>query len=117
MALLQRALRRLAHGREGGHQDVVERGAVGDLLLELVGAGPQLLVREARDLVLERIDGVDARLITTYAPLMRGAGQLTGDGTKHVGSSACPAQKVAPAASRGRRSSRRIRSAALFGLR
>ncbi len=40
MALAEGALGGLAHGGEGGHQDVVERGAVGDLLLEVVGAAP-----------------------------------------------------------------------------
>ena len=46
MALAERALGRLAHGGEGRHQDVVERLAVGELLLEVVGARAQLLVGE-----------------------------------------------------------------------
>ena len=38
VALAERALGRLAHGGEGGHEDVVERGAFVDLLAEFGGA-------------------------------------------------------------------------------
>jgi len=38
MALPERAFRGLAHGGEGGDQNVIEGFAVGKLLLELVGA-------------------------------------------------------------------------------
>ena len=54
-----RALGRLAHGGEGRHQDVVERLAVGDLLLEVVGARAQRVVGERLELRLERVDRVD----------------------------------------------------------
>ena len=63
MALAERALGGLAHGGEGRHQQIVERGAVGELLLELVGARAQRLVGERLELRLQRVDGVDARLI------------------------------------------------------
>ena len=59
MALAERALGRLAHGGEGGHQQVVELGAVGQLLAERFGARPQLGVREPLELGFERIDGLD----------------------------------------------------------
>ncbi len=49
-------------GRERGHQEVVEGGAVVDLLPELVGAGAELIVGELLDLRLERADRVDHRL-------------------------------------------------------
>ena len=41
-AQAERALGSLAHGREGRNEEVVERGAFGDLLAELVGPGAQL---------------------------------------------------------------------------
>ena len=63
MALAERALAGLAHGREGRHQDVVERLAVGDLFLELLGARAQLPRRRASRARFERVDRVHARLI------------------------------------------------------
>ena len=56
MALAERALGGLAHGGESRHQDVVERLAVGELLLEFVGARAQRLVGELFELGLQRID-------------------------------------------------------------
>ena len=56
MALPERAPGRLAHGGEGGHQQVVEIGAVGELLAERLRAGPQLGVGELLQLGLERVD-------------------------------------------------------------
>jgi hypothetical protein len=38
MTLAERALAGLAHGGEGWHQDVVKRGAFGELFFEFVGA-------------------------------------------------------------------------------
>ena len=52
MALAERALGGLAHGGEGRDQDVVERLAVGELLLESLGARPQLVVGQLRKLRL-----------------------------------------------------------------
>ena len=46
MALTERALGGLAHGGEGRHQHIVQRLALGKLLLEVGGARPELLVGE-----------------------------------------------------------------------
>ncbi len=83
MALAEGALGGLAHGGEGRHQEVVELGAVGDLLLEFVGAGAQRLVGELLDLRLQGVDGVDARLIAADAPVVGGTEQLAGDSADH----------------------------------
>ena len=83
MALAERALGRLAHGGEGRHQDVVERGAVGDLLLELGGARLERLVGERLQLLLQRVDRGDPRLIAANPPLIGGAEQLAGNGADH----------------------------------
>ena len=61
MALAERAPGRLAHGGEGRHQQVVEIGAVGELLAERLRAGPQLGVGELLQLGLERVDLVHGR--------------------------------------------------------
>ena len=87
MALADGALGRLAHGGEGRHQNVVERGAVGDLLLEFVGARPQRVVGERLQLLLQRVDRVDPRLIAADPPFIGGAEQLAGNGADHTGSS------------------------------
>ena len=42
MALAERAPRRLAHGREGGHEQVVQVGALAQLFAEHLRAGPQV---------------------------------------------------------------------------
>ncbi len=44
MTLAERALGGLADGGESRHQDVVERTALGELLLEFLGAGAQRVV-------------------------------------------------------------------------
>ena len=63
MALAEGALGRLAAGGERRHQDVVEAPAVRDLLLEILGARPQRLVGERLQLLLQRVDLGDPRLI------------------------------------------------------
>ena len=83
MALAERALGGLAHGGEGRHQNVVERGAVGDLLLELGGARAQRLVGERRELLFQRVDRGDPRLIAANPPVIGGAEQLAGNGADH----------------------------------
>ena len=83
MALAEGALAGLAHGGEGRHQDVVERGALGELLLEFVGARPQLFVGELFQLLFQRVDGVDARPIRANAPVVGGAEQLASDCADH----------------------------------
>ena len=72
MALAERALAGLAHGGESRHQDVVERRALGQLLLELLGPRPQRLVGELLQLFFQRVDGVDPRPIGADAPLIGG---------------------------------------------
>ena len=49
MALLQRALGRLAHGGEGGNGEIVERLAGGELGAERLGLAAQLLVAQRRN--------------------------------------------------------------------
>ena len=83
MALADGALGRLAHGGEGRHQDVVERGAFGDLFLESVGARPQRLVGERFQLRLQRVDLGHPRLIAADPPFIGGAEQLAGNGADH----------------------------------
>ena len=85
MTLAERALGGFAHGGEGRHQNVVERGAVGDLLLEFVGARLQRVVGERFELLLQRVDLVDPRLIAADAPFIGGTKQLAGDGADHSG--------------------------------
>ena len=53
MALAERALGRLAHGGEGRDQQVLEIGAVGELLAEHLRARPQLGVGELLQLRLQ----------------------------------------------------------------
>ncbi len=83
MALADRALGRFAHGGEGRHQDVVERLALAELLLERIGARAQRVVGERDELRLQRIDLIDPRPITFDAPLIGGAEQLAGKATDH----------------------------------
>src|SRR3954466_13795259 len=90
MALANRALPRLPHRREGGHQNVVERGPVRDLLLEFRGAGAQRLIGAMLQLLLERIDGVNARLIGLNAPFVRGTEELAGKRADHTESPSNP---------------------------
>jgi hypothetical protein len=69
--LPERALGRLPAGGEGAHQDVVERGAAGDLLLERRGARPQRIVRQPFELALQRVDLRHPRQIALDPPLVR----------------------------------------------
>ena len=85
MALADGALGGFAHGGKGRHQDVVERLAVGQLLLEGVGAGAQGLIRERRDFRLERIDFSDARQIGADRPLIGGPEQFAEEAFEHQG--------------------------------
>ena len=115
MALAERALGGLAHGGEGRHQDVVELGAFGDLFLEFVGARAQRLVGEGGDVLLERVDGVDPRLIAADPPVIGGTEQLAGDGADHAGGLLVYAGRFYHAAAAGY-CFRRSGNAALFGL-
>ena len=84
MALAERALGRLAHRGEGRNQDVVERLALGELLAELGGARLQRLVRQGGDLGLERVDGVDAGLVSLDPPVIGGTEKLAGERADHA---------------------------------
>src|SRR5262249_50896728 len=78
-----RALGGFAAGRERGNQDIVERGAVGDLLLEVLGTRPQRLVGQLFELGFERVDLGDARLVALDAALVGGAEYLAGERADH----------------------------------
>lgn len=84
MALAERALGGLAHSGEGRHQDVVERLAVGELLLEFGGARLQGLVGEFGDFRFQRVDGVDAGLVSLHPPVVGGAEKLAGERADHA---------------------------------
>ena len=83
MALAERALGRLAHGREGRDEDVVEGLAGGELGPELVGAGAQLLVGERCDLGLERVDGGDPGTVGLEPPIVGRAEDLLRESAEH----------------------------------
>ena len=85
MALPEGALGRLPHGREGGHQQIVERLAFGELLAERLRARPQLLVGKRRDLGLQCIDRGDPRPVGADAPVICRAENLAGDSAEHAG--------------------------------
>ena len=76
MPLAQRALGRLAHGGEGRHQQILEVGAVGQLLAEVCGAGSQLGVRQALELGLQCIDRLDGGPIDLELAVVRGSEDL-----------------------------------------
>src|SRR5215218_1912568 len=84
MALANCALPSLPHRREGGYQNVVERGSVHDLLLEFRRAGAQRLIGELLQLLLDRVDGVNARLVGLNAPFIRGTEELAGKRADHA---------------------------------
>ena len=84
MALAEGTLGRLAHGGESRHQDVIEGLAFGELLAEFGGAGFQRLVRQGGDLGLQRVDGVDAGLISLDPPVVGGAEKLAGERADHA---------------------------------
>ena len=61
------------------------RLAVGDLLLERLGARAQLLVGELLEFLLQRVDGGDAGLIGADAALVGRAENLAGERADHTG--------------------------------
>jgi len=84
MALAERALGRLPHRGESRNQNVVEGLAVGELFAEFGGARLQRLVREGRDLRLERVDGVDPGLVALDPPVVGGTEKLAGERADHA---------------------------------
>ena len=87
--------------------------AFGDLLLEFGGARLQRIVGERFQLLFQRIDLGNPRLIAADPPLIGGSKQLAGNGADHTGSSSSrpgayitpPRPDLLPA----------LRNAALFG--
>ncbi len=78
MTLPEGALRRLAHGRESVDQDVIELGAVGELLLELLGPRPQLVIGHRFELRLQFVDGGNDRPQALDVTVIGGAEQAPG---------------------------------------
>ena len=85
MALAERALGGFAAGGESRYQDIVERLAVLELLLELGGARTQRLVGELFQLLFQRVDLRDARLVGLDAALVGRAENLAGERANHAG--------------------------------
>ncbi len=83
MALAERALAGFADGGEGRLQDIVEGRALGELLLEFVGARAQRLVGERFQFLFQGVDRLDARPIRADAAVIGGTEQLTGDSADH----------------------------------
>src|SRR5581483_4903597 len=81
VALAESALGGLAHGGESRHQQAVEVGAVGELLAEGVGAGPQLRVRETLELRLQLVDRLDRGAVGLELAIVGGAEDLGRDRT------------------------------------
>jgi hypothetical protein len=73
VAHAQRALGRLADHGEGFDQELIDRRAAGDALLELVGLGAQRLVGKLRQLCLERVDRRDAMRVLLQQALVAAA--------------------------------------------
>ncbi len=89
MALPEGALGAFAHGGERWNQQVIERLAVGELLAEFGGAGFQRLVGKRGKLGLERVDVVDAGLISLHPPVVGGSEKLAGERADHAKSCLC----------------------------
>ena len=70
MALAEGALGGFAHGGEGGDEQIVDRGAFGKLPPEVLGTQLQLVVGEPRDVLFERVDGLNARIVSLDAPIV-----------------------------------------------
>src|SRR5262245_29954927 len=85
MTLAQRSLRRFPDGGEGRNQNVIERDAFRDLLLEFVGPRFQRIVRKAFQFLFERVDLANPGQIAADAALVGGSKQLAGNGADHTG--------------------------------
>ncbi len=84
MALAERALGGFTDRGESGDQKVVQGLALGELLPELDGAGLEGFVGEFRNLGLQRVDRVDAGLISLHPPVVGGAEKLAGERADHA---------------------------------
>ena len=76
------AARCLAHGGESRNQKIVERGAIGEIGAELLGARRKLGVGQRLHLVFHRIDGLDPRSRSLDAAIVGRAENLAGDDAK-----------------------------------
>jgi hypothetical protein len=132
--LAERALCGLTYGGEGRHQEVIQRLAFGQLLLEVFGARAERLIGELFQLRFEGIDRIDVRAIRADAPLVRGTEQLARDSADHciiiLPPAGCAAELASCAissvhrpptaimlhVSRDRRNVQAAENAALFGL-
>src|SRR5262245_6352719 len=85
MTLAQRALRSFPDGGEGGNQNVIERDAFRDLLLEFVGPCFQGIVRKVFQFLFKRVDLANLGQIAADASLVGGSKQLAGDSADHTG--------------------------------
>ena len=72
----QHPVRRLPHGGEGLRQQVIQALALGVALLELVGLGPELGVRQRAVLVLQRLHLVHQGVDGLQLPVAVGAEEL-----------------------------------------
>ena len=72
----ERALRRLAHAREGLGQKVVERLALLEPLAELGGLAAEVVVGQLGELVLERVDLADGVFQTAQGLALAGPENL-----------------------------------------
>ncbi len=116
MALAEGALGGLAHRGEGRHQDIVERLAGGQFLLEGVRALAQRVVGEPFEIFFQGVDGLDARAKGANAPIIGRTKKLAGYGAEHAGVPFSSTAGVPRDRHRtGRNSPQRIRNAALFG--
>ena len=70
MALTEGALGSLAHRGEGGDEQIVDRSAFGKLPPEVLGTQLQLVVGEPGDVLFERVDGFNARVVSLDAPIV-----------------------------------------------
>ena len=75
----EHAARGFAHGGEGRHEEIVERGAVGEIGAELVGAGGELGVGKRPELVLHGVDRLDPWPRRLDAAIVGGAEDLAGE--------------------------------------
>ena len=79
MALPKGALGRLADGREGLRQQVIEVAAIGQFLAEAGGASPQILVGQRGKFGFQSIDFRDPTSIFGYFAVIGGAKYLRRD--------------------------------------
>ena len=85
MALAECALGGLAHRGKGRHQDIVERLAGGQFLLEGIGTQAQCVVGEPFQLFFQGVDRLDAGAKGADAPIIGRTEKLAGHGAEHAG--------------------------------